>query len=483
MGEHPFYRNIKPMLLRGIEILSKDLIRNISTKYFLTEHGVKEFEEKLIPKLERLSEIDRNTIYFDGLKKVEEEIKRIQSEFRPGRIVVFIDDLDRCSPETAVEIFESIKMFLDIEGFIFILGLSRDLLDKMIEIKLEKAGLKGIDADEYIRKIIQIEIHIQKWNNASIEELIKTLSLKLEDKDRSAINNNLDLILKVVDENPRLVKRYINNYIIASSAREKDIKPRIYFLGEVLNKKWPNFYEDLGSDEHFRKDVKNYIKKPITQILKEIENEKKKYKENIPDNFKKILSIDETLWYFITEQKIITSFLEICDQWSTYESAVESVKTISPTKKFDISIGRIFPEVFKLNCNSFIFSISGTNILTISLPNYNTVIDLNKIHDDTLEKSIKDTILQAGECLKMLDSLQYSLCQSRQVELNLIRKNNIIPWRTEESINKENLRNETIIIMTNISKIFSDILKNDNKKQYLEPLTNWIKRASELVQI
>ena len=45
----------------------------------------------------------------------------------------------------------------------FIVGLSRDLLDKMIELKLEKAGLKGIQADEYVRKIIQIEINIQDW--------------------------------------------------------------------------------------------------------------------------------------------------------------------------------------------------------------------------------------------------------------------------------------------------------------------------------
>ena len=30
------------------------------------------------------------------------------------RILVFIDDLDRCSPKTTLEVFESIKAFLDI---------------------------------------------------------------------------------------------------------------------------------------------------------------------------------------------------------------------------------------------------------------------------------------------------------------------------------------------------------------------------------
>jgi hypothetical protein len=54
MGEHQFYYIIKPILLRGIGLLSKDIIRNLATKYLLTEKGMEEFEQKLIPKLELL---------------------------------------------------------------------------------------------------------------------------------------------------------------------------------------------------------------------------------------------------------------------------------------------------------------------------------------------------------------------------------------------------------------------------------------------
>ncbi|MBA2268430.1 MAG: hypothetical protein H0W19_08865 [Nitrosopumilus sp.] len=74
-------------------------------------------------------------------------------------------DLDRCSPETAVEVFESIKVFLDIEGFVFIIGLSKKTLEKIISIKLEKSGLNDIEAQEYLRKIIQLEINIPQWND------------------------------------------------------------------------------------------------------------------------------------------------------------------------------------------------------------------------------------------------------------------------------------------------------------------------------
>ncbi len=39
-----------------------------------------------------------------------------------GRLVVFVDDLDRCLPEKAVEVLEAVKLFLDVEGFIFVMG-------------------------------------------------------------------------------------------------------------------------------------------------------------------------------------------------------------------------------------------------------------------------------------------------------------------------------------------------------------------------
>ena len=49
-----------------------------------------------------------------------------------SRIVVFIDDLDRCMPEKAVEVLESIKTFFDIEGMIYVIGMDspNDVVDQ-----------------------------------------------------------------------------------------------------------------------------------------------------------------------------------------------------------------------------------------------------------------------------------------------------------------------------------------------------------------
>ena len=193
MGEHPIYKSIKPILIKGIENISKGILHNLTTKYLLTSEDSKDFEKKLFSKLENLYEIDKDTIYFDGIKKIEEKMESIFENHPNSKVVVFIDDLDRCSPETALEVFESIKVFLEMKGIVFVVGLSRETLDKLIEAKYEKMGLKDISAKQYISKIIQIEINIQKWQNYAIDELIKKLSLHLDKKMQYYLKENINL--------------------------------------------------------------------------------------------------------------------------------------------------------------------------------------------------------------------------------------------------------------------------------------------------
>jgi hypothetical protein len=53
-----------------------------------------------------LPEIDKDNRYFDGIRKIELEMQKIMKKYTKTKIVVCIDDLDRCRPEKAREIFE-----------------------------------------------------------------------------------------------------------------------------------------------------------------------------------------------------------------------------------------------------------------------------------------------------------------------------------------------------------------------------------------
>ena len=49
---------------------------------------------KLKEKLQDLPEIDKDNIYFDGMRKIELEMQKIIKKYTKTKIVVFIDDLD-----------------------------------------------------------------------------------------------------------------------------------------------------------------------------------------------------------------------------------------------------------------------------------------------------------------------------------------------------------------------------------------------------
>jgi predicted KAP-like P-loop ATPase len=101
-----------------------------------------------------------------------------------SKLIFFIDDLDRCSPKKALEVFESVKVFLGLKGFMYIIGLSHETISKLITAEYQNSSIKK---EQHIRKIIQIRITIPEWNDVDINELIHNLSTKLDDKYKEII--------------------------------------------------------------------------------------------------------------------------------------------------------------------------------------------------------------------------------------------------------------------------------------------------------
>src|SRR3990172_10877504 len=129
------------------------------------------------------------------------------------RVIIFIDDLDRCSPKKALEVLESIKLFLGMEGFIFVVGLSHKTVIHLITQAYQETGVMG---EDYIKKIIQIPIKIPTWSQESILDLIENkIKKNLHEEYTDFLSQNSDMIARVVDYNLRQLKRFVNNVIIA----------------------------------------------------------------------------------------------------------------------------------------------------------------------------------------------------------------------------------------------------------------------------
>lgn len=265
MAEHEKFGLVAKTILNGLTIVGKDITQNlvqeiISKRGDNVEHG---FEDKI----NYLNKLYQDSIYFDGLKRIKHQMDLIRkSEGNEDyRIIIFIDDLDRCSPKKALEVLESIKLFLSMEGFIFIVGLSYKTVTQLITQAYTETGVKG---EDYIKKIIQIPIKIPNWSQQGIVDLIENkIRPNLHEEYTNFLCENSSMISKVVNYNPRQLKRFINNVIIAfetftSRKNSPEIKFNEIFLVKILQSEWPDFYLEMVRSKEFREIVKWLITKP-----------------------------------------------------------------------------------------------------------------------------------------------------------------------------------------------------------------------------
>jgi hypothetical protein len=150
-----------------------------------------------------------------------------------NRTVVFVDDLDRCLPVQALAALESMKMFFDLPGFVFVVGLDEDLIDGALEAKFASSeggtsaasnsrpeGLAGRLGRDYAKRIFQVPYSIPVIHAENLDNLLESIYHEAELEDgqmadlRERVRPYLDLIVVRREVNPKEVKRFINGYIL-----------------------------------------------------------------------------------------------------------------------------------------------------------------------------------------------------------------------------------------------------------------------------
>lgn len=68
-----------------------------------------------------------------------------------GSLVIFIDDLDRCPYDRIVKVLETIKLFMDKSGCVFVIGADRAVIEAALE---RRYGVEA--AKKFMEKIVQV---------------------------------------------------------------------------------------------------------------------------------------------------------------------------------------------------------------------------------------------------------------------------------------------------------------------------------------
>lgn len=159
----------------------------------------------------------------DELKDTVDKIEKLKGEFQAlinaqagenGRVVVFVDDLDRLQPGRAVELLEVLKIFLDCEKCVFVLAIDYSVVSRGVK---EKYGKDFSDAKgrSFFDKIIQVpfKMPVASYDIGSyVKENLAQIGVTVRDNKQLAVF--VSLIESSIGNNPRSMKRLFNSFLL-----------------------------------------------------------------------------------------------------------------------------------------------------------------------------------------------------------------------------------------------------------------------------
>ena len=268
---------------------------------------------------------------YQMVRKFRDDFKEMLDEANIQKLIVLIDDLDRCLPDRIIDNLEAIKLFLNVENTAFVIGADQRIVRDAIRHRYKDL----IDRDEaeenkrvvvdYLEKLIQIPYNLPKLSESEVEtyitllfcedefgkngmddvieafkkyrkvdrysvfgiEQVKTIITdnavrkRLEDKV-TLISKLSPLIAGNLDGNPRQIKRFLNTFVLrkklADVAKLADFRVDILAKLMILEYAEQSMFTDL-----YKWQAQN---KGYAIPLKELEKKNGDGEHEISDKYK-----------------------------------------------------------------------------------------------------------------------------------------------------------------------------------------------------
>lgn len=227
--------------------------------------------------------VHRDRVQF--LDQFQEKFRELVTRLLPAdsRLVVFIDDLDRCVPEKALEVLEAIKLFLDAERCVFVVGVERRIIEQGIRVKYQ--GLRFDDTtqdtlitgEEYLEKIIQIPFHLPPLDQRNITEFTYQ---SLTDTFARPV---ADVMARGIEANPRKIKRALNIFrLLWTLASERGmvqqadgndtIEPDLLAKMVIIQNRWRDLYTDVVDYPNLLANLEDHFDRMQRDITSPVES-------------------------------------------------------------------------------------------------------------------------------------------------------------------------------------------------------------------
>ncbi|NIZ41539.1 P-loop NTPase fold protein (plasmid) [Entomospira entomophila] len=166
--------------------------------------GIKEFKEPF----NAIIDFVKDSIDADQSSSLNTDINILRKNLELSlgdkkKLIVLVDDLDRCLPETALSTLEAVRLFLHMKNTVVVLAGDKEILQQAVK---NQFVLNGSDVDErassYFDKLITMEINVPTLSEMQISNLLYPLLFAYINPDAQKGNDeNIDPeVEKIVDQ-------------------------------------------------------------------------------------------------------------------------------------------------------------------------------------------------------------------------------------------------------------------------------------------
>ncbi len=145
-------------------------------------------------------------------QKLQDFVHSISSD---KKVVIFVDELDRCRPDFAIEMLERIKHLFCVDGLVFVLSIDKQQLEASVK---GHYGSESINATEYLKRFIDIEYRLPQPGKEKfiLEQMQQHETFQLLKKiDGGQAYDVLKVIVYNDDMNLRSIEQYFTRLHLA----------------------------------------------------------------------------------------------------------------------------------------------------------------------------------------------------------------------------------------------------------------------------
>lgn len=146
---------------------------------------------------------------YKEMEEFRNNYKELFEKAHVKKLVVLIDDLDRCLPKVAIETLEAVRMFLTLENTAFVIAADdamirysvKEYFPRVLEQDTENMdSVSKINynrfSDKYLEKLIQIPLHIPRIGIAEAQLYVLLLLVEAKLGECDELNNLGDVVIK-----------------------------------------------------------------------------------------------------------------------------------------------------------------------------------------------------------------------------------------------------------------------------------------------